>query len=114
MRTSSLETQFDFLWLRLRPKELPLPVAEYRFAPPRRWRFDRAFVELKVGIELEGGVYVRGRHQRPEGFKADVEKYNAAALAGWLVLRFTADDLKQEPDRVVAQVVAAIGMRRAA
>lgn len=33
-------------------------------------------------------MFSRGRHNRPAGFIADCEKYNAAAIAGWKVLRF--------------------------
>jgi hypothetical protein len=40
-----------------------------------------------VALEVEGGVFSRGRHVRPAGFIADCEKYNAAAIAGWRVVR---------------------------
>lgn len=112
-RISRLEAEFDNIWRVLKP-DGPVPVAEYVFAHPRRWRFDRAFVEERVAVELEGGVWTRGRHQRPAGFIGDLEKYNAAALGGWLVLRFCADDLRRDPRRVVDQVMAAVVMRRAA
>ncbi|WP_223306495.1 endonuclease domain-containing protein [Achromobacter insolitus] len=62
---------------------------EYRFAPPRMWRFDFAWPEQRFAVEIEGGVWTNGRHTRGSGFVADTEKYNAAALAGWKVLRFT-------------------------
>lgn len=65
------------------------PIAEYRFAPPRRWRADFAFIEAKLLVEIEGGVYTMGRHTRGAGFEADCEKYNAATAHGWRVLRFT-------------------------
>lgn len=64
---------------------------EYRFAPPRRWRFDFALVEHRIAIEVEGGAFTRGRHTRGVGFVKDMEKYNAAAVAGWWVLRYTPD-----------------------
>lgn len=67
---------------------LPL-VLEYRFAPPRRWRFDAALPQYMIGIEQEGGLWVRGRHNRAQGYIADMAKYNAAVLLGWRVLRFT-------------------------
>lgn len=106
---SHLEASFDFLWLRLRPAGAPLPVAEYRFDAVRKWRFDRAFPDQRVAVELEGGIYSRGRHTRAAGFIADAEKYNAAAVAGWLVLRFVASDLRAHPDRVVGQVASVLG-----
>lgn len=68
---------------------LPKPEREYRFAPPRRWRFDWAFVPQKLAIEQEGGVWSGGRHTRGAGYVKDLEKYNTATLHGWRVLRFT-------------------------
>jgi len=69
--------------------KLPIPEPEYRFCPERKWRFDYAFIEQKIAIECEGGVWSRGRHTRPSGFIKDMEKYNRAALLGWRVLRYT-------------------------
>ena len=66
------------------------PVGEYRFHPVRRWRFDWAFVSPnKIGLEVEGGIWTGGRHVRGAGFLKDIEKYNAAAVLGWRVLRVT-------------------------
>lgn len=73
---------------------LPESVREYRFAPPRRWRFDFAWPDNKIAVECEGGVWSRGRHVRPRGFQADAEKYNAAVTLGWRVLRFTASQIE--------------------
>ena len=65
----------------------PEPAPEYPFHPARRWRFDLAFPAERVAVELEGGVRTGGRHTRPGGYEGDIEKYNAAALAGWVVIR---------------------------
>jgi hypothetical protein len=46
-----------------------------------------------IALEVEGGVWTRGRHTRGKGFLGDMEKYNAAALGGWCVLRVTPDRL---------------------
>ena len=62
---------------------------EYRFAPPRRWRFDFAWTEIRLALEIEGGTWVTGRHNRPAGFAKDLEKYNTATLMGWRLLRVT-------------------------
>ena len=66
-------------------------VREYTFHPTRRWRFDYAIPEYKIAIEIDGGVWTQGRHTRPKGFLGDMEKFNAAAAMGWLVLKFTPD-----------------------
>jgi len=70
------------------------PESEFRFHPPRRWRFDFAFPDQKIAIECEGGIWSNGRHVRGAGFEKDAEKYNAAALDGWMVLRFTGRMIK--------------------
>ncbi|WP_371265233.1 hypothetical protein [Alistipes sp.] len=68
-------------------------VKEHLFHPSRKWRFDYAILSHKIALEVEGGVWTRGRHTRPKGFLGDVDKYNAAALLGWRVFRVTPDDL---------------------
>lgn len=78
----------------LRAARLPEPIREHRFAPPRRWRFDVAWPYLLVACEVEGGTWVNGRHNRGSGFEADLEKYNAAVMAGWSVLRFSGAAIK--------------------
>jgi len=68
---------------------LPAPHEEYKFHAIRRWRFDFAWVEQKVALEVEGGVWTGGRHTRGAGFIKDMEKYNTAIIDGWSVLRCT-------------------------
>jgi very-short-patch-repair endonuclease len=77
------------LWKQIRIKGLPLPKREYEFCPGRKWRFDFAWIEQKLAVEVEGGNWSGGRHTRGRGFEQDCEKYNAAILMGWRVLRFT-------------------------
>ena len=64
-------------------------VCEHQFHPGRRWRFDYAIPSAMVAIEVEGGIYTKGRHTRGKGFEADIEKYNTAESMGWHVLRVT-------------------------
>lgn len=75
---------------------VPLPEPEHRFHPSRKWRMDYAWPDHGIALEVEGGVWTRGRHTRPKGFLRDVEKYNAAAVDGWRILRCTPDELCTE------------------
>ena len=34
---------------------------EWKFHPVRRWRFDYAFPDFRVALEVEGGVFTGGR-----------------------------------------------------
>lgn len=68
---------------------LPRPVAELRFAAPRRWRFDFAWEDRRLACEVEGAVWTGGRHTRGAGFEKDAEKYAEALCRGWRVLRVT-------------------------
>jgi very-short-patch-repair endonuclease len=68
---------------------LPAFVAEHKFHPIRRWRFDFSWPALKVACEIDGGTWAGGRHTRGTGFENDCVKINAAILLGWRVLRFT-------------------------
>jgi len=83
---SAPEREFE---LQLRAAGLIGYEREYRFAAPRRWRFDFAWPSMKLAIEIEGGVWSAGRHTRGKGFEADCEKYAIALVLGWRVLRVT-------------------------
>ena len=73
---------------------IPSAVRESRFHPKRKWRFDFHWPDIFVAVEVEGGIWVRGRHNRPASFIKDCEKYNEAALMGILVLRVTDKQIK--------------------
>lgn len=64
-------------------------VEELVFHPDRRWRFDFAWPEKMVALEVQGGIFSRGRHARPRGILQDYEKFSEAAIAGWRVLLVT-------------------------
>jgi hypothetical protein len=66
-----------------------MPLAEHLFCLTRQWRFDFAWPEEKIALEIEGSILCGGRHQSTAGFLNDIEKYNTAASMGWLVLRAT-------------------------
>lgn len=79
----------------IKREKLPMPVPEHRFDKVRRWRFDLAWPDLKIGLEVDGAVYAQGRHTRGKGYEADTEKFNEAVLQGWRVLRYSTGQVKQ-------------------
>jgi very-short-patch-repair endonuclease len=87
---SRLEKRFELLWRALGGPDL---VKEYRFHQARKWRADFAHLPSRTLIEIEGGIWVNGRHNRAAGFAADLEKYLEAALAGWRVVRLGPKEL---------------------
>lgn len=67
---------------------------EYKFHEERNWRADFLITGTKILVEVEGGIWSGGRHTRGKGFIADMEKYNAAAVMGFKVLRFDTQQVK--------------------
>lgn len=65
---------------------IPTPVFELRFAPPRRWRFDLCWPEFKIALEVQGGIFVNGRHSRGAALLKEWEKLNTAAVLGWRII----------------------------
>ena len=90
---SHLEEKFELF---INSSGLPKPIREYRFSPPRKFRFDFAWPEEKVAVEIEGGTWIGGGHNRGVIYASNCEKYNLAVLHGWKVLRFTGNMINLE------------------
>lgn len=79
---------------------------EFRFHPERRWRFDFALQDEKIAIEIEGGIFIQGGHNRGVAYMDDCEKYNEAAMMGWMVLRYsvrTLEALTRDLTRIITE-----------
>ncbi|WP_411684716.1 hypothetical protein [Aeromonas caviae] len=72
----------------------PDPTTELMFHPKRKWRFDFAWEEQKLALEIHGGIHSGGRHTRGRGFVEDRAKMNEATLLGWTVLEVTPEHIK--------------------
>ncbi len=96
------EGAFERLWHDIAPDNMPK--RQHRFAPSRKWAFDFCWPERMVAVEIEGCTWQKGRHTSGKGYQADCEKYNAATLLGWRVLRYTGTDLKQRSADMLAEI----------
>ena len=67
---------------------------EFYFHPERKWRADFHLIDKKILVEIEGGIWSGGRHTRGKGYIGDMEKYNAATMIGFQVIRFSTDQVK--------------------
>lgn len=83
---SDLEDAFAF---QLRALGVPPYERELAFFSGRRWRFDFAWPQLMLAVEIEGGTWSGGRHTTGSGFESDAWKYGLATLVGWRVIRLT-------------------------
>lgn len=88
-KKAALEQRFFDHWRMIaEPLGLPRPEMQVRFHPERKWRFDFAFVGPKLAVEVDGGSFIGGGHNRGAGQAKDHEKQNEAVRLGWRVLRF--------------------------
>ena len=84
----------------------PAPEFEWRFHPERKWRMDIAWPGQKVAIEVDGGIWIAGGHNRGAQMKKDWEKRNAATAMGWKVFHCEPRDLcRDEFAKLVVCVV---------
>jgi hypothetical protein len=87
-KKAALEQSFLTTW-KLAYPTLPAPTLQYHFHPERKWRFDFSWPDHgKVAVEIQGGSFVQGGHNRGAQQAKDYEKQNAAVLLGWRVLHF--------------------------
>ena len=72
---------------------IPEPTPEFRFHPVRKWRFDYWWDAEKLALEVQGGLFVNGRHSRGAALLKEHEKLNAAAVMGIRLLYCTPSSL---------------------
>lgn len=98
MSESALETRFLQI---LRQHSLPVPQSQYRVTEGTRvvGRFDFAYPNAKLIIEVDGYRWHSGRH----AWQRDWKRNNALNRLGWTVLHFTAEDLKT-PGQVAQEI----------
>jgi hypothetical protein len=95
-------------------KQITTYVEEYKFHDKRKWRLDYYIPELKIAIELHGGVYTNGRHTRGTGFTEDRVKMNEAQIMGIMVLEVTSEQVESgKAIELIKRAIIARGMKDA-
>lgn len=139
MKKSQLERVLQSQLRAIEP-EVGEPEWNHRFHPTRGWEIDAAWVDVKVGIEAQGGTYTRtvrclncgsvvqgkrkdgsrypirvaiGAHSMGSGYTRDIEKSNAAQAMGWCLFQVNADVLENNPVPFLEMVAQTILSRRA-
>ena len=89
---------------------LPVPATQYRPKWLRKvnGRVDLAYRQERVVVEGDSQRW----HGTPEAFQLDRTRDNLAQISGWIILRFTWDDITKRPEYVVATVERALSARR--
>lgn len=78
---------------------IPEPEYEYQFHTERAWRFDLAWIfqpfgkYIKLALECDGGIWIKGGHNRGAQIKKTWEKENEANIMGWRILKCEPGDL---------------------
>ncbi len=78
--------------------DMPKYEIEYEFDPDRKFRFDFAWPDLRIAVEVDGGTWSGGRHARGQGIYNDCIKQNRAVIKGWTVLRLTSDMIRESTE----------------
>ncbi|MBU2788650.1 DUF559 domain-containing protein [Acidithiobacillus sp. VAN18-1] len=78
-----------------------LVVAEHHPIPGRRYRVDFALPDDGIAIEFDG---YRSHGLSKEGFVEGLRRQNLLVLHGWLVLRYSLTDVRDDPCAIVEQV----------
>lgn len=89
---------------------LPEPEPEYPIPWSPIRRFDDAYPAAQLAIEWDS----RAWHQQRSAMAADRRRDREAAAHGWVVLRFTWDDITERPYEIVASVKTLLRDRRIA
>lgn len=74
--------------------KLPEFKREFVFHAIRKFRFDFAWPQFKVALEVDGGIFNGGAHSNPMNILRDMEKGNLATMDGWRVLHYTPSQVK--------------------
>ena len=86
-KSRDLNGEFELL---LRAEGISGFVREYPCVPRRRYRWDFAWPDYWVCLDVQGATWVKSGHTTGQGIRRDCEKGNLAQIHGWTALHVTA------------------------
>lgn len=75
--------------------KLPEPTREFRAIPGRKFRWDFAWPEQRLLLEVQGGTWGSGAHSGGAGASRDCEKHCLATIAGFYTFSVTSDQIRR-------------------
>lgn len=106
---SELERDFLFYWRVLAP-DYPLPIClelsgvEYAPIKGRRFLFDFAWLDHKIAVEAQGGLFMMGGHTGGTNMEADYEKNNLCVSEGWRMFYVSSGMLKRDASTIISLI----------
>lgn len=75
---------------------LPAAIRQYSFARcvGRQYKADFAWVDERLIVEVQGGLFNGGRHARGAGVESDLERQAIASCLGWKLMGFSPRHVK--------------------
>lgn len=104
------EWEDKFAW-QVKQAGIVQPVRQYPFAKciSRLYKADFLWPDERVLVEIQGGIFVNGRHNHGAGYENDLERNSLAAALGLKVLQFSPRHVKSGWALALTQV--ALGLR---
>ena len=86
LRVNAAEEAFLF-WVKA--LNLPIPQRNWKFHQTRKFEIDFCWPKVRIGCEINGGIWVGGAHARPLNILRDMEKQNLLLDLHWRVWHYT-------------------------
>jgi very-short-patch-repair endonuclease len=81
-------------------------------APASKHRWDLVNRELKIAIEIQGGIWMpKGAHNTGTAIQRDTWKLNTTVLLGYRPLQFTSDQISKDPEGCI-DVIRRVAMMK--
>ena len=84
----------NLLAMQIKMAGLITPEREFKAVAGRRFRWDFAWPDQKLLVEVQGGIWAKGGHSTGVGITRDAEKANLATLNGYRQITVTGNQIR--------------------